>query len=1319
GNYDQNQRKDVASLASYAMNNLELAQMQADAVALEHDEAKKKLQTEIASTSNLAKKLQLEEDLKKLVSTQAAETVKMNNIVLAQIYQAEQDFRRVQSNSVLGAQANREDAFFDASKTNVTEAYKGTQYEDDAKKFLDKTKGIGVTEYNQKTGAYDPTGFKDQAQAQTFQAKIQMLVGSKVLNPEEANNWMRMFKGELNKLDVLINAGIRLQGAGKTKELFNLLSGFKNRALAKEIATEMILRKKEPAEFDASMEALNNLKSLDGLTIDMEVVLKTVGLAGVQKQMEDIEAFKKKLGKEKFADEKGGTAGLDQFGAENPQLSGAVKALKDNQERMDEFRKLDQEGQAEYLQKLAAGVAYEANLNKDQMEADAAKWANIQLYMDARYKDLVIGSKKWEEARQALIAEYKGKDANARAVANLDPVVSSGISSKDGGPTPPIGNKGSNPLDFLDALAMRLKNVRDGAFDANNALSSIVKAFSDKKNKANMFSMFDGLQQRLLKFKAPKEFRDMIYGMSNEDFKKLANQKKDKQLFEFAKGKPRTKANITGLTKKGEAVMQGYREADLGDYAFQQGDEALQNVKDQQAAYELLTKSGMDSKTALKTIEDQAVASAIAAGALGKSGSAEMQLFTKKIKEANDALEYQAVITDLIAKNADFELYKKMPQLASSMTAMGLSADQMAAVLDNPELAKVLIEDLKDGKIDAKEIADYLNSIEEKKVIDIQIKMNQKDYAGAAAEGRDIVDQMFDVQERLIRTGADPRSTGMVDKMKANTKEIKAAENAAYDLRKQIDGINEEISKMQREIEEKYTRPIEDMTEKTNDLNRSLEVGGEYQIGNKKMTLDFKLSNRYMEQLNAESTKLSNDLTVIGHQSDQINEKYDKQVEALTKVNQINSEISKQQQNQLGLADALSQGDIAAAARAAQQSRADSISLAGDQAMAALEAGRKNELDALVGPESGLTKDQINERQYQIQQELYRIETSPERVAIKTEILRLEDEIYRLGELREDALLKIRDKEDEIYKIQENQLKPLEKKIENLTHENQLLQDQIDALVEQITVLGMNKDEWERVKAKIDASALASKNFAAALAGLLAAVQKINSEWDATLAKIQSYSSLTSGTTAPIVAQAKDIVDTADKNDAEAKAKIDAAKTAADAKEYVAKLNADAKKASGQNYVTDAQMDRALAAADAKFGTNLYGGTSRITPIVDEQTKIAAMRAAATPKPTYTGYRINDRSSGGLIKYMAKGGLFRPINTDTVPAMLTPGEFIMSRYAVNSYGLDKMRAINNGDSVGDSVYNYSISVNVQSDANPDEIARVVMNQIRQVDSKRL
>jgi len=94
------------------------------------------------------------------------------------------------------------------------------------------------------------------------------------------------------------------------------------------------------------------------------------------------------------------------------------------------------------------------------------------------------------------------------------------------------------------------------------------------------------------------------------------------------------------------------------------------------------------------------------------------------------------------------------------------------------------------------------------------------------------------------------------------------------------------------------------------------------------------------------------------------------------------------------------------------------------------------------------------------------------------------------------------------------------------------------------------------------------------------------------------------------------------------------------------------------------------------------------------------------------------RSRGGMIpKYFANGGF--AIGTDTVPAMLTPGEFVMSRYAVQSHGVDKMKAINNGSSVGDSVYNYSLIVNAKSDASPDDIARTVMAQIKQIDSQRI
>jgi hypothetical protein len=71
--------------------------------------------------------------------------------------------------------------------------------------------------------------------------------------------------------------------------------------------------------------------------------------------------------------------------------------------------------------------------------------------------------------------------------------------------------------------------------------------------------------------------------------------------------------------------------------------------------------------------------------------------------------------------------------------------------------------------------------------------------------------------------------------------------------------------------------------------------------------------------------------------------------------------------------------------------------------------------------------------------------------------------------------------------------------------------------------------------------------------------------------------------------------------------------------------------------------------------------------------------------------------------------------------MLTPGEFVMSKYAVDSYGIDNMKKINNGESVGGSVYNntYALTVNARTDANPNDIAQAVMATIKQVDDRRI
>jgi hypothetical protein len=95
------------------------------------------------------------------------------------------------------------------------------------------------------------------------------------------------------------------------------------------------------------------------------------------------------------------------------------------------------------------------------------------------------------------------------------------------------------------------------------------------------------------------------------------------------------------------------------------------------------------------------------------------------------------------------------------------------------------------------------------------------------------------------------------------------------------------------------------------------------------------------------------------------------------------------------------------------------------------------------------------------------------------------------------------------------------------------------------------------------------------------------------------------------------------------------------------------------------------------------------------------------------------RAMGGMVKpkYFNTGGL--ALGTDIVPSMLTPGEFVMSKYAVQNYGLDKMKAINSGTYNGDSMYNYEINVNVQTDANADQIAKAVIGQIKHIDSQKI
>jgi hypothetical protein len=121
-------------------------------------------------------------------------------------------------------------------------------------------------------------------------------------------------------------------------------------------------------------------------------------------------------------------------------------------------------------------------------------------------------------------------------------------------------------------------------------------------------------------------------------------------------------------------------------------------------------------------------------------------------------------------------------------------------------------------------------------------------------------------------------------------------------------------------------------------------------------------------------------------------------------------------------------------------------------------------------------------------------------------------------------------------------------------------------------------------------------------------------------------------------------------------------------------------------------------------------------------------------------------AKGGFVpKYFGAGGFAN--GTDTVPAMLTPGEFVVRKNVADQYGAF-LQSLNNGtyktfeaptfssmdnksvkvgsgsgSSSADNsskVYNYNVGISVNNtSASADDIAKVVMAEIKYIDSQRL
>jgi TP901 family phage tail tape measure protein len=534
----------------------------------------------------------------------------------------------------------------------------------------------------------------------------------------------------------------------------------------------------------------------------------------------------------------------------------------------------------------------------------------------------------------------------------------------------------------------------------------------------------------------------------------------------------------------------------------------------------------------------------------------------------------------------------------------------------------------------------------------------------------DVATQALDVQERMARRTYEPQIAA---------------------INKLVDANNVVIEQKQRMLETDTkigNRVVDNINAEIDALNRSLSVG----------------IDKTLQGLQDQSAKLSEDQTVIGHAVDAINQKYDLQEQALTKISDINQEIVASQKQQISLADAITSGDISAAAQAAQDMRAASASQANKIASDAITAAREAEIAAVKGPITGLTAAQISEQQYQIDRQTYAL--NQQRNIIEAQIAAKQEEIYQINLLRLPVQQEITRLEDQNYQYLNKQIP--------------LLQNKLDA---ELNSIQDQRTKWDDAQLAIDLANTKTDDFTSKLTEANGVLAKISALWNSITDKnlkltIQQIEQAIQGTsvspTASISENLAAIKRQADLNGSTADA------TASAIFDYAKQANTNPSQFYADN--TDSSVG-IFAPKNLDINNQDLVNQS----ILDSIRNGSAAGSRAILGQTLGA--IMGLSTGGIVpKYFAAGGYSR--GTDTVPAMLTPGEFVVKKFAADKFGINNLHDINNGsfkpasvasvNNNSNSVYNYGINVNVSnSNASTDDIARAVITQIKNIDGQRI
>lgn len=651
-----------------------------------------------------------------------------------------------------------------------------------------------------------------------------------------------------------------------------------------------------------------------------------------------------------------------------------------------------------------------------------------------------------------------------------------------------------------------------------------------------------------------------------------------------------------------------------------------------------------------------------------------------------------------------------------------------------------------------------------------RIEGSEKVIAGINKQVQAIEDEIRAIEE--LNTSDQRRIRGLERQKEMLGRQIEQYERANEADQRRADAINRQSELIQRqiglvnrqnELDERRSQALQRQQEM---MQRQVDaINDEIQVAERLNELD----DRSIETLSREdemrgriSESINRELEMMGRKEEQIRAAYDERISQLDEIEASQQRINQQGQDQLNIAQALSQGDIYAAAAAAQQMRQNQVDSARQNTRASLEQGMTNQVGGLR-TSGGLTREQaegqvqtIEDQSYQVQLAIRDVQDS---VYLRTQsLIPLKDQVYAIDQnikLVGDQMLVIQDAIynrnletipllDEIYNLEQSTL-VIQDAIYNRNLETIPLKDQQRNLDDQIRVINDQIYGRETEILGIQDSRLAplQKSLTAETRKLDTLKEQMQTEKDSVTFQGMTYSQLndTIQTLSGMYGYQKALLTSANKNSTAAANVADnwarAARNIAEANRVAASLSQNANTTASNMSQVDPDRTTGLVdpkkAAEAKANAAAWLSKEVARIEAERQSAISGIRSDAKD------YQLSQFATGGQVR---SGMVSGDGSRDSVLAKLTPGEFVVRKAMVNKYGLSMLTDLNNGSfelpkysvtkpvtmeadeskrgvaESSPSVYNtYSVNVNVpNANINADEVANKVLYKIRSIDA---